>query len=505
MLSSLGFVSAFPAGTPTAVRRPSRLEEWWRLGMWMALYAIAAVAVTRPVLDWDIWWHLRTGQWIVEHGAVPETDPFSGYTAGRPWVAYSWLFEVIVYLLHRAFGLHGIILYRAVMSFAVVASAHRFVAKRQPRFLPALGLVGTALIALVPVLNERPWLFTILFTTWTLGAVLDLREGRAGRLVWLLPVAYVVWANVHIQFVYGLLVLGLACAAPLLDHLLRRDEGGEHAARFGTSDWRRLAGLTCACGLATLVNPFGARLYAVVGEYAMQPGPYRLIYELTSLAFRDLWDWAVLGLVLAAAFILGRRARVPAFEVLLLGAAAYFSFRAKRDIWFTTLAALAVLTTPRRAAADARQVFWLTPRRLAALAASVMVVLGITAWVRELTPAGLEKAVAEKFPARAAEVVRERGYAGPVYNHFNWGGYLIWALPELPAGLDGRTNLHGDERIVRIERTWAGRKGWEDDPDLAEANVVIADTTAALTGLLRRDDRFETVYENAVAVVFVRR
>jgi hypothetical protein len=92
-----------------------------------------------------------------------------------------------------------------------------------------------------------------------------------------------------------------------------------------------------------------------------------------------------------------------------------------------------------------------------------------------------------------------------LYNDFNWGGYLIWALPRLPVALDGRTNLHGDERIFRIERTWAGGKGWEDDPDLAAANVVVADTNAALTSLLRRDGRFEAVYEDAVAVVFVRR
>jgi hypothetical protein len=477
----------------------------WRLGLWVVLYVLAAVAVTRPVLDEDIWWHLCTGAWVVEHGTVPQTDPFSAYGQGREWVAYSWLFEVFAYHLHHGLGLHGIILYRLLMSFAVVAAVHRFVVKRQPRFLPALGLVAAALVALIPVLSERPWLFTILFTTWTLDTVLDLRAGQAARRAWLLPLVYVIWANVHIQFVYGLVVLLFGCLAPLIDHLLRRDDTAEHAAKVGTRAWRRLVGLSLACALATLVNPYYLRLFAVVFEYATQPGPFRFIYELTALDFRDLWDWSVLALALGAAFALGRRPRLSAFDVLLLGATAYLSFRAKRDLWFVTLAALAILTTATSRHVSPTETFPMTRRRAAILAAVVAVVIALTGCMRGLSTAGLEQAVAEKFPARAVAVVEERVYPGPVYNHFNWGGYLIHALPRCPVGLDGRTNLHGDERILRAERTWAGLRGWEDDPELNAANLVIANATMALTALLRRDGHWEVVYEDAVAVVFVRR
>ena len=58
--------------------------------------------------------------------------------------------------------------------------------------------------------------------------------------------------------------------------------------------------------------------------------------------------------------------------------------------------------------------------------------------------------------AQRAAFVAERGYSGPLFNDFNWGGYLIWALPQLPVAIDGRTNLHGDERIQRFGSTWAG-------------------------------------------------
>src|SRR5438034_5008332 len=73
------------------------------------LYATVVVVTVRPVadpiLDPDIWWHLRVGQWVVDHSAVPTNDPFSLPGQEKNWVAYSWLYEVLVYGLVQAFGL----------------------------------------------------------------------------------------------------------------------------------------------------------------------------------------------------------------------------------------------------------------------------------------------------------------------------------------------------------------------------------------------------------------
>jgi hypothetical protein len=93
--------------------------------------------------------------------------------------------------------------------------------------------------------------------------------------------------------------------------------------------------------------------------------------------------------------------------------------------------------------------------------------------------------------------------SGPLYNHFNWGGYLIWALPRLPVSMDGRTNLHGDQRVERSFKTWSGVRGWESDPELMQARLVIGGVDDALTSAMRTDSRFKLVYEDAIAAVFV--
>ena len=69
--------------------------------------------------------------------------------------------------------------------------------------------------------------------------------------------------------------------------------------------------------------------------------------------------------------------------------------------------------------------------------------------------------------------------------------------------MDGRTNLHGDQRIERSFNTWSGLRGWESDPELMKARLVIGGVKDALTNLMRMDSRFKLVYEDAIAAVFV--
>ena len=69
--------------------------------------------------------------------------------------------------------------------------------------------------------------------------------------------------------------------------------------------------------------------------------------------------------------------------------------------------------------------------------------------------------------------------------------------------MDGRMNVHGDQRIERSFNTWSGLRGWESDPELMKARLVIGGANDALTNLMRTDSRFKLVYEDAVAAVFV--
>jgi hypothetical protein len=288
--------------------------------------------------------------------------------------------------------------------------------------------------------------------------------------------------------------LGLAVIEPLIESY-EAPGAGAYQPRF-----RWMAGTFFLSILATLVNPYGLHVYLPVFDAVRLTQPFLFLQELADPRFRSIFDWLMLVVTLAAVFLLGRRKLVRSFPARLLATGVFLSFRAVRDVWFVVVAALAVLAEYWPEEMKNRE-------RLPGL--WLLAVVGALAAVGAGTASGrlsegrLEAVVAGTFPAAAATVVEERGYSGPIYNHYDWGGYLVWRLPHLLVSMDGRNPLHGDERILRSVATWEGRRGWDSDPELMTAGVVIGRANSALVSLLRGDKRFDLVYEDAVAAVFV--
>ncbi len=479
-------------------------ETLRRTAILAVLYLIPAKWILQPfVFDPDIWWHLQAGKWMVEHGTLPATDPFSAYGEGKPWVAYSWLFEVGMYGLVQAFGEVGIVLYTLVGVWLIMLMLHRIIGTRCSDFVCVSGLLAVSVFALSRIFTPRPWLLTILFFAITLQVVLSLREGRHSRWFWLLPVAYAVWANIHIQFIYGLGLLGLACLAPLVDRFTQPFAETRPAMAWGSLQWRKLIGLTALCTLATLVTPYHVHLYSIVVELSAQTGMWEYATEMQALTFRIMADWAMLGMFSFALVWLGWRRSWSSFEVLLMCVAAASAFRGQRDIWFLVLASLAILVSAQTRKPGERSSIvppgGLVPVTLV-VAVGVVCIMGYQGW----SEAKIQDNTAKVYPIKAAAFVEEQKYPGPLYNHFNWGGYLIWRLPQLKVSMDGRANVHGDDRIKNSLTTWDGGPQWADDVELNGAELVIAQKDMALTALLRLDPRFQLVYRDETAVVFTK-
>ncbi|MCI0381063.1 MAG: hypothetical protein L0215_26055 [Gemmataceae bacterium] len=481
-----------------------------RLTVWFALFSIPLFVADIPLWEHDTGWHLRTGQWVVEHGQVPDHDEFSTVGHEQAWIAYSWLYGVFVYGLQQTLGWFGIWLYRTLFGLIIVASLFGLVRKHE--FLARAGTVALAAIALVPVLvAERPMLFTVLFSIGTLRAILKLRDGEADWRIWLLPIMYAVWANLHVQFVFGLLMLGLAGAAPILDKLLGWQHAGESAKSLSSRGWRRLCILGVACFAATFVNPYGWRIYEVVFSYARLQEIYVLFEELKSLRFRMVWDWAVLALVLAAAFALGLRYAdrlktcPTSFDFLILAAGCYFSFHSRHDLWLVVLAACAVLggptpSEPRPSGSGAPP--W---RELLAIGVAAAAAFLVWLGLYRINESRLRDDQALYFPMAAADWIEKQRPPGPIFNAIDWGGYLLWRLPAYQVGIDGRAQLHGGARVKRFMDAEAGRPGWHQNPDLGAAGIVVLRRIAPLAELLKHDARFRTVYANGLALVFARK
>lgn len=470
-----------------------------RLVILVLLYCIPVSQAMVLYVDPDIWWHFRTGQWIFSHGQVPITDPFSAYGVGKPWVAYSWLFEILVYALFTKLGLMGILVFTVSMSFLIAMVLHAALRRSGLPFIAEVFFVAVALGAMSSLLSPRPWLFSILFFTAELFILFHVkRTGKMGLLL-ALPPLFVLWANLHIQFIYGLAVIGLFLVEILLSQLRSLSLYSRYRPNI---PFAGASFVFLACLIATLITPYHFRLYTPIFEYIGQTGAFQVVMELVSLSFRSHTDWLVIGLTIGAAFVLGwQRAWLP-FPTLLLLMGTFLAFRARRDVWVLVLAAVFIICEFGRFA-KSEPSFGFTKLRTICVIVSLTVAIYLIGMRRQISEQQLESVVERRFPVAAVNFVNEKNYSGPLYNHFNWGGYLIWALPRLRVSMDGRTNLHGDQRIERSMKTWSGLRGWESDPELMRARLIIGGTNDALTNLMRTDARFNLVYEDDVAAVFV--
>jgi hypothetical protein len=478
---------------------------------WLQLLTLAGLLVTVgviafnlkfSVLDLDIWWHLKAGDWIVQHRAVPHTGLFSWTAADRPWVAYSWGYEVLMSRAYAWFGLVGVGVYGTLLTLGVAYFIYWMARRLSGRFWLACMLAVVTCSAFLFNLMPRPVFFSMMLFCVTLTLVLEAhRTGRVQLLYWL-PLVFLLWANLHIQFIYGLFVVGLLLAVNLAQWL---------AARLGWEPaWllqpklpaATLAAVFAACVIATCIGPYSYHLYQVIFQYGQAKVPYRMIMELQPLNFRAGSHYVQLLLMAFAFFAVGRRRQVDVFKLLLLSIAGAVAFRTMRDAWFICIPAAACIadSLADETTREAKET-WL---QKVAVAVVVAVSLLVFAGSTDFNTRGLDRAISGFLPVNAVNYLRKNPAPGPLYNTLDWGGFLIWYMPNYPVAIDGRTDLYGDELDEQFFTTANGAPSYIDDAYLNQAGVVILQKSNNLVSILQADSRFQLVYQDQLAAVFVR-
>jgi hypothetical protein len=412
------------------------------------------------------------------------------------------------------FGLVGVGVFGTLLTVAVFYAVYWMARRLSGKFWTACILATVSCSAFLFSLMPRPVFISMILFAVTLTLILESkRTGRLQGLYWL-PLVFLVWANCHIQFIYGLFVVGLFAGVHLLQTLAARSGIAPEFVRPSTLPAGKLLLIFAACVLATCLGPYSYHLYPIVFGYAGSTFPYAFIREFRALNFRAVSHYVELLLAGAAFFTLGRQKRIDLFKLALLTATTVVAFRTMRDSWFLCITAAALIAGAWRRDASEDDAHEdgspaVEPRETlpekAGMVAAVALLMYLIALNTGFNARGLDDAMSSMFPVKAVNFLRQNPPPGPLYNTFDWGGFLTWYMPDYPVAIDGRTDLYGDELDFRFFDSERGDSSYVNDPYLNEAGVVLLDRTKPLANILSADQRFQKIYEDQIAVVFVRR
>jgi hypothetical protein len=452
------------------------------------------------VTDPDTWWHLKVGDWMIEHMALPHTGILSRSALNRPWVAYSWGYEVLLSRAYAWFGLIGIGLFGVVLTLAVAAATFWMMRRLSNRFWPACLLSIAVCAAFLFNGAPRPAFFTYILYCPILVLLFEAqRSGRVQTLYWL-PLLFLLWANLHIQFVYGLFTVVLFVTVHLGQQLLSRLGFNPKWLSSSSLLWKPLIVILAACILATLIGPNLYHPYLAVLAYTKAKFSYKVIVELQPLPFRFYSNFIELFLAAAGFYAVGWQKKIDPFKLALLAVTSMVAFRTMRDAWFICYPAAACIADfPSSDETRERAFSW---QELAGLTAAIALVLALAAPLVHFNTRELDRSISRDYPVNAINFLRRNPVPGPLYNNLNWGGFLMWYLPELPVSVDGRNDLYGDALDEMFYNSESAFPSYSSDPYLSDAGVVILNSQLPLAKILTVDSRFRLIYQDQIAMVF---
>lgn len=462
--------------------------------LWLSLAILPLVTLSFlfAIHAQDYWWYLRVGHDTLLHGAVPATDAISWSQAGQPVVYQSWLAGVIFWLTYDLGGASLTFLLRGFL-LALTFGILWFIARQAsgPRMAALLILIMG--LASTNNWQMRTQLFAYPLFALCLYSLYKWQEGK-DKLLWGLPLATVLWSNLHGSFALSLILAGTALV-------------------FGKGNRRALLIAMSFMVVGTFLNPRGFETWRYLDFMLRSPSDQ--LYSVEWFPPRNegwqlniFFAWTLLFAPLAA--LSPRRPTI--MECVLFLGFGWLAFSGIRYVvWFLfilvviTAGPLAELT---RGKLDSSVKFG-SPS-LNFVLAGIFILLSLVylpgvreRWWTEAPPVYAP----ESNPIAAIEWLKAHPeLAGPLWNDFAFGSYLAFALPSRPTWLDSRFFVFPPEQMDEYQQVSHASSEWENLLQREGVNLLLLSTSSQsqlIQGLVSSIFWCEQ-YRDKTAVIFSR-
>lgn len=459
----------------------------------------------RPIGDPDFWWHLKTGQLILETKSIPISDDYAFTYSGVPWKAPEWLTEVLMYCLYKLGGIRLVVfIFSLFLIAAFVLACFRAQKNRNPYWLGFALLLGVILST--PVLWARPQVFLILYVSifvFLLDKYID--KKNVGYLI-PLPIIMLFWVNQHGSFILGIALIVLFLLASWID-------GYNEIRKSGTSYKKVVINRTTIalllviviCALVSILNPNGLRMFLYPFNTMTEPAQQEYIIEWASPNFHER-TWFPLAVMFLTLLALGLRSRkaISTSSILLCIAFGYLTLLSSR---FSALFAIVSIPVLTDILTDVFPFRWSekSDSRIIRPLSVLLLLIGFAygAWIIVHLEQKQSEYNERSFPIHAVTFIKESGIKGRIFNSYNWGGYLIWSMyPQNKVYIDGRADVFGTNLIRRFVDIYTTKPGWSDALLKDKIDYVLIEPNTYLAYALNESPLWICIYSDPASILY---
>ena len=486
---------------------------------------LVVLSLSAPA-DYDIWLHLKTGEYIIQTHSIPRQYIFS-YTEESAWTPYSWLAEIIYYLGVSFFGFNFLVFLRTTLLIATFGITAFVLYRWKYNFV--LIIILSLLFSFLAMFlwSDRPYLFSAFFLMIFFLTLLQWERTKS-KIIWILPPLTLLWVNIHINFGYGLALVIYFAVFDFLSIVFGKITAKKKLNWADIRNSLPLFVVTIISTLATFLNPFGSRIYSEIFYQANMPVSYSLVKELASPDFHLFYGKVFLAITILVVIILALSPKKPNLRSMLTFIFILaLSLYSGRNIIFLSVLWLPIVT--ESAAGLAEELSKKTRRantqqiknNLLARSLSIRrtVIINFIAWLavvfliillayKILATGVLGEYEKEKiFPIRAVEYLcKHPEINGNMFNDYSWGGYIIYkTYPERKVFIDNRIQLYEKSLLKKFAGVVLLTEDWETLDGEYSFDYVIINKEYPLEELLNLSSKWRLVYSDKIASIFVRK
>ncbi|MBI1911337.1 MAG: tetratricopeptide repeat protein [Deltaproteobacteria bacterium] len=464
--------------------------------------------------DSDIFWALKSGEWIFSNLKVPATDPFSYTFGGKPWVDFTWGFQVLVYSFFNYLGgWNGLFIFQVILTsltfLFIYLNLRLLTSNRTWLNITFLFLVYVCAHSRLFI---RPHLFEYFFVSlYLLLLTLYEKKGSSLYLYLMLPLQ-VLWVNIHSSAILGIFIAGSYAAGKIIDEL--RSDGFKIK---GSSSINALIFMPALLPIVSLINPYGLKLVVFpfihhgidnadaikhIGEW-LKPNLKELFFffypfPLDHFAFVLLFTAVVISLAL-------NFRKLKARYIFLLAAALYMATSHTRWIalfaFFAAPIAAANICSYLESKVCSEKFLSRSALALSVFMAIVMGIVFSTGHLRDNFGIGKREGV---FPEGTVAFMKKEGIKGNIYNEYIFGGYLIHEYPEVKVFIDGRTPTVYSPYFFWMTRLAEDPAHWKKMVKEYDIKMALIKIDSKFCGQLRSSREWAPVSFDDVSILFLK-